>query len=115
MRILISKEFNLKIRQLIEMGIFSSEKEAVEVACALGVLYNEKKTIKDGVSLELENFDEAKIFSIIASARNPKLIAEQEVISELEKYIEAGNLRLDEKFDFYEVYDNIKKLDLGLF
>lgn len=115
MHILISKEFNLKTQQLIEKGIFSNKKEAVELACALGVLYNEKKTIKESVSLELENFDEAKIFSIIASARNPKLITEQEAISELEKYIEAGSLRLDEKFDFYEVYDSIEKLDFGLF
>lgn len=115
MHILISKDFKSKILRLIENNVFTTEKDAVEVACALGLVYNEKKTIKEHVGVKLENFDEAKIFSIIASARNPKLITEQEVISELEKYIEAGSLRLDEKFDFYEVYDSIKKLDCGLF
>ncbi|MDI6707864.1 MAG: hypothetical protein QME47_02105 [Candidatus Thermoplasmatota archaeon] len=115
MRILISKNFNSKISRLIEKGILSSKEEAVEVACTLGLIYNEKKTIEDRVALELDSFDENKIFAVIASARNPKLITEQEVISELEKYIESGSLRLDEKFDFYEVYDSIKKLDFGLF
>ncbi|MEW6070776.1 MAG: hypothetical protein AB1485_09185 [Candidatus Thermoplasmatota archaeon] len=114
MHILISKEFKSKISQLIESNIFGSEKEAVEVACALGLVYNEKKALEEPIALELENFDEAKIFAIIASARNPKLITEREIISELEKYIEAGSSRLDEKFNFYEAYRKIKELELEL-
>jgi Arc/MetJ-type ribon-helix-helix transcriptional regulator len=115
MSVLISKNFNSKISQLIEKGIFSSKEEAIEVACALGLIYNEKKTVKDTIALEFDSFDENKIFAVIASARNSKLTNKSDVIAELEKYIEAGNIRLNEKFDFYEVYDKIKKLELKLF
>lgn len=114
MFIKISKDFNAKIKRLVKNRIFESEQQAIEVACALGLIYNEKNRVEQEVALELENFDDA-IFSIIATARNKRLRTKEDVVAELEKYIEAGSLRINEKFDFYESYKLAKELEPEIF
>jgi hypothetical protein len=110
MYINVSKSFETKIEKLIKKAIFSRKEEVIEAACALGLVYNEKKTPTTPISLELSYFDEYGIFSIVAAARNPKLLTRNDVLNELEKYIEAGSSKIDEKFNFYEQYCKVKEL-----
>jgi hypothetical protein len=100
----INKELNNKIEELVEKNVFKSKKQVVEIACMFGIIMDEKKEPEETVKVDVQNFDEHKILSIVALDKN-NLRTKNDVISELEKYIEAGSVFITDDFDFYDAYE----------
>ncbi|MDI6916702.1 MAG: hypothetical protein QMC80_02770 [Thermoplasmatales archaeon] len=105
----INKELNNKIDRLVEKNVFKSKKQAVEIACAFGIITDEKKNPEETVKVDVKNFDEHKILSIIAADKN-NLRTKEEVVPELEKYVEAGSIIITDDFDFYDAYEKAMEM-----
>lgn len=104
MRLNINEKLNKKIDRLVEKNVFKSKKQALEIACAFGIISDEKKNPEETVKVDVQNFDEHKILSIIAADKN-NLRTNDDVVLGLEKYIEAGSAVITEDFDFYDAYE----------
>jgi len=105
----INKELNEKIDRLVEKNVFKSKRQALEIACAFGIISDEKKNPQGTVKVDVQNFDEYKILSIIAVDKN-NLRAKEEVVLELEKYVEAGSVFITDDFDFYDAYEKAMEI-----
>lgn len=109
MRLNINEKLNKKIDRLVEKNVFKSKKQALEIACAFGIISDEKKNPEETVKVAVQNFDEHKILSIIAADKN-NLRTKEEGVSELEKYIEAGSIFITDDFDFYDAYEKAMEI-----
>ncbi|MBU4255693.1 MAG: hypothetical protein L6265_08995 [Thermoplasmatales archaeon] len=105
----INKDLNNKIDRLLEKNVFKSKQQALEIACAFGIIVDEKKEPEDTVKVDVKNFDEHKILSIITADKN-NLRTKEEVVPELEKYVEAGSIVITDDFDFYDVYEKAMEM-----
>ena len=100
----INKDLNNKIDRLLEKNVFKSKQQALEIACAFGIIADEKKEPEETVKVDVKNFDEHKILSIITADKS-NLRTKEEVVPELEKYVEAGSIFITDDFDFYDAYE----------
>ena len=92
-------------QEIMEMGI-----RAKEAARSLRTLSSdEKKNLGETVKVDVKNFDEHKILSIIAADKN-NLRTKEDVVPELEKYIEAGSIIITDDFDFYDAYEKAMEM-----
>jgi len=105
----INKDLNNKIDRLLEKNVFKSKQQALEIACAFGIIVDEKKESEDTVKVDVKNFDEHKILSIITADKN-NLRTKNDVLSELEKYVEAGSIFITDDFDFYDAYEKAMEM-----
>jgi len=105
----INKDLNNKIDRLLEKNVFKSKQQALEIACAFGIIADEKKEPEDTVKVDVTNFDEHKILSIITTDKN-NLRTKNDVLSELEKYVEAGSTFITDDFDFYDAYEKAMEM-----
>lgn len=105
----INKDLNNKIDRLVEKNVFKSKQQALEIACAFGIIADEKKEPEDTVKVDVTNFDEHKILSIITADKN-NLRTKNDVLSELEKYVEAGSIFITDDFDFYDAYEKAMEM-----
>ncbi len=105
----INKELNNKIEKLVESNVFKSKRQALEIACAFGIIADEKKEPEETVKVDAKNFDEHKILSIITADKN-NLRTKNDVLSELERYIESGSIFITDDFDFYDAYEKAMEI-----
>ena len=105
----INKQLNERMDRLVEKNVFKSKKQALEIACAFVIISDEKKNLGETVKVDVKNFDEHKILSIIAADKN-NLRTKEDVVPELEKYIEAGSIIITDDFDFYDAYEKAMEM-----
>ncbi len=107
----INKELNNKIEKLVESNVFKTKQQALEIACMFGIIMDEKKEPEETVKVDAKNFDEHKILSIITADQN-NLRTKNDVLSELERYIESGSVFITDDFDFYDAYEKAMEITI---
>ncbi len=105
----MNKELNNKIEKLVESNVFKTKQQALEIACMFGIIMDEKKEPEETVKVDIKNFDEHKILSIITADKS-NLRTKNDVLSELEKYIESGSVFITDDFDFYDAYEKAMEI-----